>query len=85
MSDARFTVAGLWPFPHEMLALDGAEPASKDDEDRISFMMTELDDNDPLLDGPQSVTLLIRGASGRMPDEKEWADSGWPVISSAVW
>lgn len=47
-------------------------------------MMTELDD-DPLLDGPQEIALLIRAAKGRMPDEKEWAANGWPVTSSVVW
>jgi hypothetical protein len=84
MSDTRFSVSGQWPFPYEMLTDDRAVPASKADADLISHLMQELDDDDPLA-GVQSVTLLLRDANGRMPDEKEWAASGWPVISSMIW
>jgi hypothetical protein len=79
MSDTMFTVTGMWPFPHEMLKHDNAVPASKADGDAISWMMTELDDDDPRALEPQCIALLLKNAPDRSPDDVAWKEAGWPV------
>jgi hypothetical protein len=84
MSDTMFTVSGLWPFPHEMLAHDNAVPASKADADTISHMMTELDDEDPRATERQYIALLLKNEPDRSPDVGAWAAAGWQVQQEYV-
>lgn len=80
MSDTLFTVRGMWPFPAEMLAHDGAVPATKADADAIAWMMSELDDDDdPCGSEPQVIALLLKNAPDRSPDTGAWAAAGWDV------
>jgi hypothetical protein len=83
MADTLFTVSGAAPFPHEMLTHDDAVPASKADGDIIAWMMSELDDDDPL-GGDQTIALLLKNGGGRSPDEKAWAEAGWRVTQEYV-
>ncbi|NTF17959.1 hypothetical protein G6L37_06050 [Agrobacterium rubi] len=83
MSDTMFTVTGQGLFPSEMLIHDNAVPATKADGDAIAWLMSELDDDDPM-SGEQTVALLLKNAPDRSPDAAAWEAAGWKVTHEYV-